>query len=74
MKNLSTLSVVMIVKNEAKHLGDCLVTVAHLADEIIILDSGNIDDTEAIAATYNPKFHINKDWKGFGYQRQLAQS
>ena len=74
MKNLSTLSVVMIVKNESKHLGDCLATVAHLADEIIILDSGSTDDTEEIAAEYNAKFYVNSVWKGFGCQRQLAQS
>ena len=74
MKNVSTLSVVMIVKNEAKNLGDCLATVARLADEIIILDSGSTDDTATVAARYKAKFYTNTDWKGFGYQRQLAQS
>ena len=73
MKTLSTLSVIIIVKNKAKYPSDCLATVARLADEIIILDSASIDDNAAISTTYNAKFYVNSDWKGFGYQRQLAQ-
>lgn len=61
MKTLSTLSVVITIKNKAKYPSDCLATVARLADEIIILDSASIDDNAAIAATYNAKFYVNGD-------------
>lgn len=73
MAKKSTLSVVMIVKNEAKRLAACLDSVLPIADEIIILDSGSTDNTEAIAKRYGAKWFINTDWQGFGKQRQIAQ-
>ena len=74
MNKQSTLSVVMITKNEEKHLEKCLESVCDLADEIIILDSGSTDNTQTIAEKYQAKFLTNTDWQGFGKQRQLAQS
>lgn len=70
----STLSVVMIVKDEGKHLDGCLTSISGLADEIIILDSGSNDETEQIAKRHKAKFYVNTKWEGFGKQRQLAQS
>ena len=73
-KKQSSLSLVMIVKNEGKHLEACLKTVQDIVDEIIILDSGSTDDTKAIALQYGAKWYVNEQWQGFGKQRQLAQS
>ena len=70
----STVSLVMIAKNESKHLAACLDTVHDLVDEIIILDSGSTDATRTIAEKYGAKWYVNTDWQGFGVQRQLAQS
>ncbi|MDO4449465.1 MAG: glycosyltransferase family 2 protein [Moraxella sp.] len=70
----STLSLVMICKNESKHLKACLDTVHDIVDEIIILDSGSTDNTQEIAEQYGAKWYVNTDWQGFGKQRQLAQS
>ena len=70
---MPTISVAMIVKNEAHHLTSCLDTVKDWVDEIIILDSGSTDDTQRIAEQYGAKFYQNIDWPGFGKQRQLAQ-
>ena len=70
----STVSLVMIVKNESKHLKACLDTVYDIVDEIIILDSGSTDNTRKIAEDYGVKWFVNTDWQGFGKQRQLAQS
>ncbi|EKO3438006.1 glycosyltransferase family 2 protein [Vibrio fluvialis] len=69
-----TLAVALIVKNEAKHLQACLDTVYQWVDEIVILDSGSSDQTEAIARRYTDKFFVNTEWPGFGPQRRLAQS
>ncbi len=70
----STLSLVMILKNESKHLAACLDTVHDIVDEIVILDSGSTDNTREIAEQYGAKWFVNTDWQGFGRQRQLAQS
>ncbi|EPS0984538.1 glycosyltransferase family 2 protein [Vibrio vulnificus] len=71
--NKPTLAVALIVKNEAANLDACLKTVEGWVDEIVILDSGSSDETEAVARRYTDKFFTNKEWPGFGPQRRLAQ-
>ena len=66
------LSVVMIAKDAADLLPDCLSSVA-FADEIILLDSGSHDATVEIAEAAGVKVFINTQWRGYGIQRQLAQ-
>ena len=70
---MPTLSVAMIVKNEAQDLAACLETVKDWVNEIVILDSGSTDKTLQIAERFDAKVYINTDWQGFGKQRQLAQ-
>lgn len=66
------LSVVMIAKNEAEQLPDCLASVSW-ADEIIVLDSGSSDDSAKIATQAGAQVFRNDDWQGYGIQRQRAQ-
>ncbi len=66
------ISAVLIVKNEAKHLPDCLASLDWV-DEIVVLDSGSTDATVDIARQYTGKVFIDTDWQGFGVQRQRAQ-
>ncbi|TQQ88969.1 glycosyltransferase family 2 protein [Cronobacter sakazakii] len=66
------LSVVMIAKNAASLLPDCLASVSW-ADEIVVLDSGSSDDTVAVATAAGAKVFIENDWQGYGIQRQRAQ-
>ncbi|MGV8927435.1 MAG: glycosyltransferase family 2 protein [Ewingella sp.] len=72
MTDKKRLSVVLIVRNEAELLTDCLSSISW-ADEIIVLDSGSTDATEEISRRFGAKFYQNTDWQGFGKQRQLAQ-
>lgn len=72
MNSRKGLSVVIIIKNEAELLPDCLRSVAW-ANEIIIVDSGSQDSSVAIAKSIGAKVFIHSDWKGFGKQRQFAQ-
>src|SRR5262245_11824182 len=51
---MSTLSLCMIVKNEAAHLARCLDAVSPMVDEIVIADTGSTDDTVSIARGYTP--------------------
>ncbi|WP_275553263.1 glycosyltransferase family 2 protein [Mixta sp. Marseille-Q2659] len=67
------LSVVMIAKNEAELLPDCLASVSW-ADEIILLDSGSQDNTLEIARQFGAKVYQSSVWPGYGKQRQQAQA
>ena len=66
------LSVVMIAKNAADLLPDCLASVSW-ADEIVLLDSGGSDNTVELARSMGVQVHVNRDWQGYGIQRQRAQ-
>ena len=72
-QNRATIAAVIITKNEQDSLRDCLESLRWV-DEIIIVDSGSTDNTEAIAREYTEHFYVNAQWPGFGKQKQLAQS
>jgi glycosyltransferase involved in cell wall biosynthesis len=65
------LSAVLITRNAARHLRECLQSVA-FADEIIVLDSGSSDATESIAGEFHAEFVVDRDWRGFGVQKNRA--
>ncbi|EXU76354.1 glycosyltransferase family 2 protein [Erwinia mallotivora] len=67
------LSVVLIARDAADLLPECLASVSW-ADEIILLDSGSSDGTPQIAARHGAKVYHSAEWQGYGKQRQLAQS
>lgn len=52
-----TLSLCMIVKDEASTLGRALDSVQDVVDEIVVVDTGSGDDTVAIAQAYGAKVH-----------------
>jgi glycosyltransferase involved in cell wall biosynthesis len=68
---MSTLSVIIICKNEQDNIRDCLDSVA-FADEIILLDSKSTDNTLNIARKYTDKLFITEDWPGYGPQKNRA--
>ena len=66
------LSVVIIAKNAATQIAACIDSVA-FADEILVVDSGSEDETRAIADVRGCRV-IEKEWIGFGRQKQFAVS
>lgn len=67
----STVSVVVITKNEERNIAACLASVAW-ADEIILVDSFSDDNTVAIARNYTDKI-VQKEWPGMvGTQRNVG--
>lgn len=56
------LSVVMIAKNAADLLPDCLASVTW-ADEIVLLDSGSTDATVEVARAAGVQVYSNSDWQ-----------
>ncbi len=67
---MSSLSVIIITKNEAHNIEDCLQSVAW-ADEIVVIDSGSNDNTLDICKKYTDKVFV-RDWPGYGVQKQRA--
>jgi glycosyltransferase involved in cell wall biosynthesis len=68
---MPTLGVAIITKNAAIHLAQCLAAVSW-ADQIVVLDSGSTDETEAIARAAGAQFTQSADWPGFGIQKNRA--
>ena len=58
-----TISLCMIVKNEEAVLRRCLDSLADIADEIIIADTGSTDHTKDIALEYTCNVYDYK-WTG----------
>jgi glycosyltransferase involved in cell wall biosynthesis len=65
------LSVIIITKNEAQNIGDCLASVA-FANQWIIVDSGSTDGTVEIARAAGATVIETDDWPGFGPQKNRA--
>lgn len=64
------LSVIVITHNAAARLPECLASVA-FADETVVVDSGSHDGTREIAAQLGARI-VEKEWLGFGRQKQFA--
>ena len=64
------LSVVIIAKNAASQIAACIDSVA-FAQEVLVVDSGSEDETRAIAEVRGCRV-IEKEWLGFGPQKQFA--
>jgi glycosyltransferase involved in cell wall biosynthesis len=64
------LSAVLITRNAAGVLAPCLESLA-FADEIVVVDSGSSDRTPEIARERGARV-VQKEWLGFGRQKQFA--
>ena len=64
------LSAVLITRNAANVLDTCLESLAFV-DEIVVVDSASSDGTIEIAARRGARV-VQKEWLGFGRQKQFA--
>ena len=64
------LSVAIITLNAASQLEECLKSV-DFVDDIVLVDSGSTDGTQALATRYGARV-IQQEWLGFGPQKQFA--
>jgi len=66
------ISVAIIAFNEEEAIRDCLESV-RWAEEIVVVDSGSTDGTEAICREYTDKFFVRR-WKNYDVQYNNALS
>lgn len=68
------LSVAVIARDEERHIGGCLESVAGLADEaLVLLDGRTADRTAEVAARHGARV-VAAPWRNFSAQRNLALS
>lgn len=71
---MNTLSVLILTRNEEKHIRDCIESCLSVADEVIVIDDGSTDQTVAIAESLGAKVvqhALAQDW---AQQRMFAIS
>jgi tetratricopeptide (TPR) repeat protein len=69
-----TLSLCMIVKNEASCLARCLFSVKPLVDEMIVVDTGSTDATRDIAEAFGARVYEAPWENDFSKARNIALS
>jgi glycosyltransferase involved in cell wall biosynthesis len=66
------LTAAIIARDEERHIGACLASVAGLADEVLLLlDERTADGTAAVAAAHGATVR-REPWRGFPAQRNRA--
>ena len=67
-------SAVLVVRDEAATLGDCLRSIRDLVDEIVVLDTGSSDDTRDIAQDAGARVIRSRWLDDFSLVRNEASS
>jgi glycosyltransferase involved in cell wall biosynthesis len=66
------LSVFIIARNEADRIGATIRAVRSLADDLVVVDSGSTDGTQAVAEGLGARV-IHNPWPGYGPQKRFAE-
>ena len=66
------LSIFIIARNEADRIGATIRAVRDLTDDLVVVDSGSSDGTQALAADLGARV-IHNDWPGYGPQKRFAE-
>jgi glycosyltransferase involved in cell wall biosynthesis len=66
------LSVFIIAHNEADRIGDTILAARGLTDDLVVVDSGSTDGTQALAEGLGARV-IHNPWPGYGPQKRFAE-
>ena len=62
----------IIAKNEVDRIERAIRSVSGLVDEVLVIDSGSTDGTQALAESLGARV-IHNDWAGYGPQKRFAE-
>ncbi|MDB5571701.1 MAG: glycosyltransferase family 2 protein [Hyphomicrobiales bacterium] len=62
----------IIARNEADRIGRAILSVRGLVDEVLVIDSGSTDGTQALAESLGARV-VHNDWVGYGPQKRFAE-
>jgi glycosyltransferase involved in cell wall biosynthesis len=68
---MNRISACLITLNEEHNLPRALASLAGIADEIVVVDSGSTDRTEAITREHGAAF-FSRAWSSYGEQKNFA--
>lgn len=66
------LSIFIIAQNEADRIGRTIEAAKALSDDIVVVDSGSTDGTQALAEALGARVIVNA-WPGYGRQKRFAE-
>lgn len=70
---MNRISACVITLNEERNLPRLLESLRGIVDEVVVVDSGSTDRSEAIARQYSALFHF-RGWTNYSEQRNFAAS
>ena len=65
---MASVSIIIIAKNEIENIAGCVISAQLVSDDIIVIDSGSTDNTQAIAKLNGARV-LDIQWNGFGDAR-----
>src|SRR5690349_17921321 len=68
---MATISVVVITKNEAANIADCISSAQQITKDIIVVDCGSEDNTVNLAKQCGAKT-IEIEWQCYGHSRNTG--
>ena len=69
---MTSLAVVILTHNEARHIGRALASVRGIASQVFVVDSGSTDRTIELAEAAGARV-VNAPWLGGGKQKRLGE-